>query len=170
MAYYGTNRVEQSCRTKIKNAEQRVAIQYLTVTDGAVRDVVPIAGSARRDDVVEAGECEGQHRVELHAGVPLLEVAPPHPPFGHPRLHAPEHPKRVPPQDVTVPQPRQLPRPAAPRQLPPPLRLLGVRPVSGVHRRAPHVERRRRRGLDRSGARLIFSIASGFRNAAREGD
>ena len=110
-----------------------------------------VRGGARRDDVVEAGEGEGKHGVQLHAAVPLLEVAPPHPAVGDPRLHPPQQPHRVPPQDVAVPQPRQPPRAtmaAAPRELPLPLVLLRFRPVGRVHRRAAHVERSRRNGLE----------------------
>ena len=109
-----------------------------------------VRSGARRDDVVKAGEGEGKHGVQLHAGVPLLKVAPPHPAVGDPRLNPPQQPHRVPPQDVAVPQPRQPPRAtmaAAPRELPLPLVLLRFRPVGRVPCRAAHVERRRRNGL-----------------------
>lgn len=138
---------------KAHRAKERNRAVDLAITDGAVGDVVA-GGGVRRDDVVEAGEGEGEHGVELDAGVPLLEVAPPHPPVHHADLHPPEQPHDVPPQDVPVPQPRQPPPSSAaaaacagPRQLPPPLHLLRVRPVRRVHRRAPHVERRRARRL-----------------------
>lgn len=127
---------------------------------------MPISSGAWRDDVIEAGEGEGEHGIELNAGVPLLQVAPPHPAVGDPRLNPPQQPHRVAPQDVAVPQPWQLGRaPAAPRELPPPLGLLRVSPVRGVHRRAAHVERRRRCGL--FGAEQISDSASERRRERR---
>lgn len=123
--------------------------QYLAVADGAEGDVVAVGHRAGRDDVVEAGEGEGKHGVELHAGVPLLHVAPPHPAIGDPRLHPPQHTHHVPPQDEPVAQPRQPRCAAAPRELPLPLVLLRFRPVGRVNRRAAHVECRRRHGLER---------------------
>lgn len=128
---------------------------------------MPVGSGAWRDNVIEAGEGEGEHGIELNAGVPLLQVAPPHPAVGDARLNAPKRPHDVAPQDVAIPQPWQLRRgPAAPRELPPPLGLLRVSPVGRVHRRAAHVEHRRRRGL--FGAEQIIDSASERRPDRRE--
>lgn len=100
----------------------------------------------RRDDVLEAGEGKGKHGVELDAGVPLLEVAPPHPAVHDADLDPLEQPRGIPPQDVPVAQPRQPP-PAAPGEIALPLHLLGVYPVGGVDGGAAHVEGRGGGGL-----------------------
>lgn len=128
---------------------------------------MPVGSGAWRDDVIEAGEGEGEHGIELDAGVPLLKVAPPHPAVGDPRLNPPQQPHRVAPQDVAISQPRQLRSgPAAPRELPPPLGLLRVSPVRRVHCRAAHVERGRRRGL--FGGEQISDSASERRREAAQ--